>query len=224
MNVAACADQAVDPLGLLRLVMRLQLQPQADLHPSWLPPDWPARYRQLQRLGPGAQAALADWMRPRMPAVGLNFDARRKRLLLLDGKSLRRLAMYCGLCAHAPLLRQRGPAGAQVRRQARRIDRDAQHVVLERLPALDSLAIDTRRIDERPACAGRVMVARGYRLLLGAVAAEGEEVLQRLQRKLPRRAASLPLPSLQPRQLNQLTELMLMGVVPERLPQWDWLF
>ncbi len=223
-TAASEVDRRAAPLRLLQLVTRLRLQPQADLHPSWLPADWPARHRQLQRLGPGAQAALADWMRPRMPAVDLNFDARRKRLLLLDGRSLRRLAIYIGLCAHAPLLKQRGAAGAQVRRQARRIDRDAQHVVLERLPLLDSLKIDVRRIEQRPAGAGRVIVTRGYRLLLGTVAAEGDEVLQRLLRKLPRRAASLRLPPLHDRQLNQLTELMLMGIVPERLPQWDWLF
>jgi type III secretion protein K len=56
------------------------------------------------------------------------------------------------------------------------------------------------------------------------VATQGEAVLRRLQKKLPRRASELRLPVLKPQQLAQLDELMFMGIVPERLPQWDWLF
>ncbi|MED5622306.1 SctK family type III secretion system sorting platform protein [Ideonella sp. BN130291] len=211
-------------MDLLRLASRLRLQPEAELHPSWLPTEWPLRHRHIERLGPGGRAALADWLRTQTPDVGFNFDTPARRLVLLDGRSLRRMALYCALVAHAPLMRQRGELGSQLRRQARRIDRDAQRVVLERLPAVPSLKVDTSRLEQRPIAAGRVLVNRGYRLLQGAVAPQGDAVLQRLQRKLPRRAALLRLPPLQPRQLDQLQELMLMAIVPERLAQWDWLF
>jgi len=229
MSLPATPQSAGPPgasreLQLLRLATRLHLHPQQDLHPSWLPPEWPARHRQLQHLGPGGQAALADWLRPDMPVVDLNAGTGLKRLLLMDGPSLRRLAIYCGLCAHAPLLRMRGAAGVQARRQARRIDRDAQQVVLERMPALSALRVNLGSIEQRPFAAGRVIVDRGYRLLFGAVASEGDAVLQRLQRKLPRRASRLRVLTLEARQTHQLNELMLMCIVPERLPQWDWLF
>jgi type III secretion protein K len=65
---------------------------------------------------------------------------------------------------------------------------------------------------------------RGYRLLLAALSSEGETAVQRLQRKLPRRVADLELPRLSTRQHDQLGELMLSCIVPERLARWDWLF
>jgi len=71
---------------------------------------------------------------------------------------------------------------------------------------------------------GRVVVNRGYRLLLAALQGEGEPLLRRVQHKLPRHGAAVQPPLLAPRQREQLRELMLLCIVPERLPQWDWLF
>jgi type III secretion protein K len=212
------------PIALLRLAVRLRLDPVHDLHPSWLPPSWPARHRRPGRLGAAGRAALGDWLREGTPDVGLEFGNARRRLLLMDGVALRRAAFYCGLAAHAPFLRGHGALSAQLRRQARRLDHDAPALVLERFPRLATLRLDASRLEQRPLAAGRTVFDRGYRLLQGAVAAEGEAWLSRLQRKLPRRAAALRLPALDARQCAQLDELLTMGIVPERLAQWDWLF
>ena len=113
--MAATAPQpASTALRLVREVVRFQLQPQRDLHPSWLPADWPARHRRPQRWGEGAQAALAHWLSQgeladaRPDAERYDFDAPLRRLALLDGPALRRLAAWCGFAVHRPLLRQRG--------------------------------------------------------------------------------------------------------------------
>jgi type III secretion protein K len=215
------------PLDMLRLALRHGLHPEHDLHPSWLPSDWPARHRMASRLGPAGRAVLGEVLRARGLAdetLDLQFDSPLKRLGLMDGCSLRLLAIYCGLAAHKPLFGQRGGLAAQVRRQARRIADDAVDFVLDRVPQLTDVQVDTGRMQQHPHMAGRVMVQRGYRLLAGAVTPEGPAVLQRLRRKLPHRASLLRVPSLQPRQLEQLRELMLLCIVPERLPQWDWLF
>jgi type III secretion protein K len=143
---------------------------------------------------------------------------------LLDAPSLRRLAAYCGLCAHLPLLRQRGALSAQMRRQAQRVDDDAVDFVLERVPQLTEIRMDATVLRERPAAAGHVVLTRGYRLLLGLVAGEGDTALLRTQHKLPRRVSSFRVAQLEPRQRQQLAELTLSCIVPERLPQWDWLF
>jgi type III secretion protein K len=45
-----------------------------------------------------------------------------------------------------------------------------------------------------------------------------------VRHKLPRTVSALSVPHLQPRQQRQLEELMLDGIVPDRLPTWDWLF
>ncbi|MBX3621598.1 MAG: SctK family type III secretion system sorting platform protein [Rhizobacter sp.] len=211
---------------LMRLLMRHNLHPELDLHPSWLPPEWPARHRHIDRLGPAGQGVLADLLRRDGGAATeprYRFDAPASRLALVDGPSLRRLAAYTGLCAHKPLLRQRG-LGAALRRQARRLDADAADFVAERMPHLSELRMNVSALQQRPQAAGRVVMDRGYRLLLATLAGEGEGVLQRVQRKLPRRVSALGLPTLTPRQTTQLQEVMLQCLIPERLPAWDWLF
>jgi len=220
---------AAAPLGLLRLVLRHNLQPEAGLHASWLPAAWPAHLRtRLRALGPRAQGLLGDVLARQgvvATAPDYDFDSRLKRLLLVDGPSLRRLAFTTSLCAHAPLLRpRRGSLAAQLRRQARRIDAQGLAFAMERAPELTALPMSVHPLKERPWGCGRLLVDRGYRLLLAAMAGEGEAAVARLARKLPRRASSLPVPALAPRQRDQLSELMLACIVPERLAQWDWLF
>lgn len=208
---------------LLRLVMRHNLHPELDLHASWLPAGWPLRHRRVARFGAAGQGVLAQLLRAEAGAPRYNVDSRLGRLALVDGASLRRLAAYTGLCAHKSLLRQRG-IGAVLRRQARRFDADAAEFVAERLPALTELRMNVAALQQHPAGAGRTVLDRGYRLLLAALAGEGEAVLRRVQRKLPRRVSTLGLPELAPRQANQLQEVMLQCLIPERLPAWDWLF
>ena len=217
------------PLGLLRLVLRFNLHPEASLHPSWLPADWPAAFRaRLRTLGPAARPVLRDALVHAgvLPvAPDYEFDSRLKRLLLLDAPALRRLAFYASLCAHAPLMRpRRGWLGVRLRRQARRLDADAVEFVLGRAPELTAFQMSVHPIKDRPASCGRLLADRGYRLLLAAMAGEGEFAAQRLARMLPRRVSALPVPALEPRQKDQLAELMLSCIVPERLARWDWVF
>ena len=228
MSVAA-APVAAGPLALMRLVLRFNLQAQASVHPSWLPADWPVSARaRLGRLAPEAQAVLRDVL-VRLGVLSATpdyaFDAPVKRLLLLDAPALRRLAFYASLCVHAPLMRPRRNALAlSLRRQARRLDADAVEFVLERVPQATELQMSAHAFKERPGACGRVLVDRGYRLLAALVADEGEAAAERLARMLPRRVAALPVPALAVRQKQQLRELVLACIVPERLPQWDWLF
>lgn len=228
MSVAA-APVAAGPLALMRLVLRFNLQAHASVHPSWLPADWPASARaRLRRLAPEAQAVLRDVLvrlgvLPAAPDYA--FDSSVKRLLLLDPPALRRLAFYASLCVHAPLMRPRRNALAlSLRRQARRLDADAVEFVLERVPQATELQMSAHAFKERPGACGRVLVDRGYRLLAALVADEGEAAAERLARMLPRRVAALPVPALAARQKQQLRELVLACIVPERLPQWDWPF
>lgn len=214
------------PLDLVRLVARFKAHPEHDLHPSWLPPDWPVRHRRLGAYGPAAREVLASLLGRRVGVAGdvqIDFDVRVRRLALLDARSLRRLAMYCGLCAHKPMFKLRG-VSTQLRRQARRLDPDAHRFVLDRMPLLTRLQMDADALQARPIAAGRLVSERGHRLLMGALARESEPLLRRVQFKLPRRIASLGVPRLDEHQAAQLAEIMLLCIVPERLPQWDWLF
>ncbi|WP_457391807.1 SctK family type III secretion system sorting platform protein [Roseateles sp. P5_E1] len=215
------------PLDMLRMALRQGLHPEDGLHPSWLPPDWPVRHRRTAHLGPAGRAVLGQLLRARGladEALDLQFDSQLKRVDLMDAASLRLLAIYCGFAAHKPLFGLRGGLGSQVRRQALRVADDAVDFVLDRVPQLTHIRVDMQRLQEHSHAAGHVMVQRGYRLLTGALLPEGAAVLQRIRLKLPQRVSRLRVPPLQPRQLEQLRELMLLCIVPERLPQWDWLF
>ncbi|MDR7267950.1 type III secretion protein K [Pelomonas saccharophila] len=215
------------PLDMLRLALRNGMHPEDGMHPSWLPPGWPVRHRSIARLGPAGRAVLGQLLRDRGLAdesLDLQFDSQLKRVELMDATSLRLLAIYCGFAAHKPLFGLRGGMGSQVRRQALRVADDAVDFVLDRLPQLTHVRVDMQRLQEQPHAAGHVMVQRGYRLLTGTLLPEGPAVLQRVRLKLPQRISRLRVPPLQPRQLEQLRELMLLCIVPERLPQWDWLF
>jgi type III secretion protein K len=223
----APATPTRSPLEMIRLVAGFNLHPELGLHPSWLPPDWPARHHQPLRWGSDGRSVLCELLRRRDVLVQeplFNFDARLKRLALLDARSLRRLAAYTGLSAHSALLKQRSELGNELRRQAQRFDRDAVEFLLDRVPPLNALKMDLRPMQARPQAVGRLVVARGYRLLMGAVASEGETPLRRVQLKFPRRVSAFGVPQLRARQVRQLDELMLLCIVPERLPEWDWLF
>lgn len=226
---ATPAAHAGGPLELARLVQRFNLHPQASLHPSWLPADWPVQARaRLGRLAPEAQAVLRDTL-VRVGVLAAQpdyaFDSPLKRLLLLDAPSLRRLAFHASLCVHGPLMRPRRNAlAAALRRQARRLSADAVEFVLERAPQASELQMSAQALKDRPGACGRIVVDRGYRLLTALLADEGEAAAARLARMLPRRASALPTPALAAHQKQQLRELVLACIVPERFAQWDWLF
>lgn len=212
-------------MDVLRLVARYNLHPELDMHPSWLPADWPARHRRVERFGAAGQAVLSDLLRNSVVAEPqFDFDSRLRRLALLDMAALRRLAAYTGLGVHKTMFEQRGGVAAQLRRQARRIAPDAADFVAERMPRLSEIRMNPQRLQQHPNGAGRVMFDRGYRLLQAALLPEGVAFVQRLRRKLPRRVAALNVPALKAHQTAQLQELMLHCIVPERLPEWDWLF
>lgn len=227
MNAPVLLNEEVNgPMDLVRLAIEFNLHPERDFHASWLPADWPSAYRSVEDYGPAAQELLGKYLR-RWGAldqyVDFGFDSRRRRLALMDGASLRRLAAYCGLCAHKAMFEIRSTE-QQMHRLADRIDVDAAHFVLKRAPTLTSLVLNYRPARKHPTSTGLLVMDRGYRMLLGVVATEGDALLGRTLRKLPRRVSALKLPPFKPAQISQISELMFMCLIPERFPQWDWLF
>jgi type III secretion protein K len=214
---------------LRRLVVRYNLHPELDMHASWWPGHWPAACRKAGRFGPQGQAVLGQLLRqgvfgpPLDWAFDGDFGSPLKRLALLDARSLRLLAATCGLAVHRSLFRQWGWV-AQTRRQARRWAPDVADFIEERVPALPSLPMSLQRLDEHPHGLGRLMLRRGHRLLMALLAAEGGAVLGRVRLKFPRHFAAETVPALSGAQRRQLEELVLFCIVPERVPEWDWLF
>jgi len=215
---------------LARLRLRDATRVSLDLHPSWLPADWPLRHRQLARLGAGGHEALSAWLRA---AQGLPDPACRlagpadlaERLCAIDGRDLRRIALECGVVAHRDQLLQ-GELAPELWRQARRLHPDLAEFALARWPASPALALSDRALKARPRAAGRVVLLRGYRLMLGCIAAAGAgaPLLRRVRLKFPRRASAEAVLPLVGARRAAYEELVHMCVVPERFGQWDWLF
>src|SRR5690606_32755573 len=129
----------------------------------------------------------------------------------------------CGLCTHKPLFKARSTA-ASMHRLARRVDPAAAEFVLKRAPDLTQLVLNHGVARRRPAGVGRLVTDRGYRMLLGVLATEGNALLGRTLRKLPRRVSALTIPAFKPAHIAQLGELIFLCLIPERMPEWDWLF
>jgi type III secretion protein K len=216
-------------IQMMRLMTHLNLYAEAGLHASWLPKDWPPPYRRVEHLGQAGRALVARKLQLQHGLEGqidFNFDSRLKRLALVDGRSLRLMAIYCGFSVHQSLLLSRGGVGLHMRRQLRRIDKakNAMEFLTKRIPVLSTLRMNTRSIEQRPISTGHVVVTRGYRLLLALIASSSQPTFLRVQTKLPRRACMLALPQLDQVKIRHLSELVLSCIVAERFPQWDWLF
>ena len=69
-------------MDLVRLAMRQQLHPELDMHPSWLPERWPARYRGMQHLNESGQAVVSEWVRRELGDEVPAFDTPLRRMAL----------------------------------------------------------------------------------------------------------------------------------------------
>jgi type III secretion protein K len=211
---------------MARELIRFNLHPDETVHPSWLPADWPAGHRCVGALGPAGRELLASLLRRSLPNSPTGFDSdfttTRKRVALLDGPALRQLAWYCGVALHRAALYER-PLKRELRRQARRFGSAGAAYVWQRLPELGLLRANASALVARPPATGRTVWRRGARVLL-ALNADDAPTLARMRLKLPRRLAAGALPMLDAAQRQQLEELVTLSIVPERLPQWDWLF
>jgi type III secretion protein K len=246
------ATSAGLPPALARAIADFAQHPLAHMHSSWLPGDWPIAYRKPGRYGHAARQVLAGPLAPPgdmeamvdaltgMPGQGHAVAEPLARLVLMEPRALRLLAIWCGMAVHKEgfaserrgIARQlsnlgeafAGPTPLAMRRVARRFDPQAVAFILKRVPDLPDIPMNLAPIRLRPIGAGRVMIERGYRLMCGLVAARSIVLLEAFRRKFPRRLARLPAAQLTPPQIRQLQELILLNLIPERFPSWHWLF
>jgi type III secretion protein K len=229
---AAAALPVRANVATLRLAMQAGLHPETGLHASWLPDEWPCRHRRLDRLSASAQAMVGQVLvlrglvrRGVAPRdLDLAFATRVERLALLESKTLRGLAFYLGAAVHRDVIQERSRLGSLLRRKLRGLDPDAAAFLRDRVPWLSAFSMAAPAFLSNRHGAARVIVERGYRLLLGLAARGGAATLDRVRLKLPRRMARLPVPELTSAQATQLDELVFLCLIPERFASWDWLF
>ncbi|SPK74716.1 conserved protein of unknown function (plasmid) [Cupriavidus taiwanensis] len=104
----APAPPALPEPALARAVADFMQRPLAQLHPSWLPADWPLAWRRAERFGPAAADVLArplglagaDAARDAVIRRLLEAPPSLARLVLVARNDLRLLAWWLGLAVH----------------------------------------------------------------------------------------------------------------------------
>jgi type III secretion protein K len=207
---------------LARTVCSFNARP--EVHRSWLVEALPATSAYQgpevwQCHAATTQTLLCD----AQPCFDFDFRGRTKRLALLPADVLRRLTSMLGLWVHARALQQ--PSLQPLREAlAKRVGAEDAAFVFSRLmqvrPPRVGIELDIGRTTRALASVWRA----GYAVLGGLFARAGSAVRGRLRLKLPRRIAAAPVPPLQAGSAQRAKEALLMCILPERLPQWDWLF
>jgi len=212
----------VQPATLALAVCSFNARPQ--VHRSWffetLPAIGPSPGPEVWRCHAAVTPAL---LFEAGPCFDYDFRGRTKRLALLPADVLRRLTSMLGLWVHAKALLQ--PRLQPLREMlAKRVGAEDAAFVFSRLMQVRPPRVGVE-LDEARATRALVSVWRaGYAVLGGLLAGAGPAVLGRLRLKLPRRVAAAPAPPLLGSSAQRVKEVLLMCVLPERMPQWDWLF
>ena len=210
----------------LRARLRAATRPSLDAHASWWPPGW--REHGPIRMGDGGLQAGSTWLRrthavPDGAEAAARPDSPVERLAWMDGRSLRRLALFAGFVAHRDHFETPGLA-LEMWRQAKRLDRGLPDFTLSRWPSCPALAMSPRALVQRPRAAGRVVVRRGYQLMLGLFASEGPGLWRSARIRFPRGVAAASPPPMTAERRHVYEELLFMCALPERFGSWDWLF
>lgn len=209
-----------------RLAVEFNLRPDRYIGADWLPDEWPARYRDLDRYGERGRAVLAAALLARLGPGGapmFAFGSRIARIALVDRAALATLGAYCGLMLHRAWLRE----AANWRAQSVLVEafgHSAMPFVLDRAPPFEAIGETLEPYRRAPLEAIDAIRRRGCRLLFDLVAAEHAQLAPRLALKFPRSLVAQPSYGLNVLHRQHLAELIFLCLIPERLAQWDWLF
>jgi type III secretion protein K len=209
-------------MNLHRLVCEFNLRPDGYVDRSWLPGDWPEPYREPGQFGDRARAVLAKQI---LATAGLaqqfdfDFAAPEKRVAIAPDAFAQPniAAVHARGCAAGARSR------ADLRRRGRHSGETPYPFVMKLRPIFAPYAPRVLAQGISGVCREQVR-ERGYRVLLSFLSGSSTAVFGRFRLKLPKRVAELPLPALEVEQTQQVTELMLLCIIPERLGEWDWLF
>ncbi|GLU34083.1 SctK family type III secretion system sorting platform protein [Trinickia caryophylli] len=210
-----------------RMVCEFNLRPDAYLHVTRLPEDWPGAYRQLSRFGEAGRRVIARHLLERHGVADLaDFDVATPlaRLALLPGAALEQLATYAGLLLHRAWLVEALPVRRIRAEVTAKVGADALELTLERAPAFSALGDTLEPWRGEPAALPAVIRARGGRLLADFMAAAGTPVERRVPLKFNRAIDEAAPYLLNRSQRDQLGELLFLFLIPERFAVWDWLF
>lgn len=196
-------------------------------HQSWFPHE-PAHTDAWRGLAGGlAEDRLSDWLLEELDLRGQmdwEMEAPQKRLWLLGSRDLARLSYDLSLAMHRDWI-ARVIDGPRLRALHARVDHQAWRFVVEGTPAEGirhrAPVVDFERTSE--AAISELLQRDGAATLMSLLDPAWRAVCQRARLYFDRLAVfdAMPLPT--PRR-EQVLDLICAHLIPQRLPQWAWLF
>jgi len=190
-------------------------------HSSWLPDP-------SGRVDPRAEPRMSEWLLHELDldrAMDWEMSEPQKRLWLLDGPSLRRLAQELALAMHREWLLQ-VIDGARLRALKTSVDERAMRFVIEDVPAgqchhrSPTVNLET----DSSADLGRKLEASGARTLMALLQPDWRAVRARAQLHFDRSQNLSDVTPLEGAHCDQALELIGTWLVPRRFPEWVWCF
>lgn len=196
-------------------------------HRSWFPPTVDELFG-CHGVGGGlGELKSSEWLLEELDLwrqMDWGMEERQKRLWLLDLKDLERLSYDVSLAMHRDWL-ARVIDGARVRELHSKIDPLAWRFVVEKVPA-DGVRHRSAVVDFERALAGEIaerLRRDGVSTLMSLLQPTWRPVCLRARLRFDRMAA-FEATGLTTSHCDQVLELICNHVIPQRLPQWAWLF
>jgi hypothetical protein len=217
----------------VRLV-EFNLHPARFAHRSWFealssePAVSEAIFEADGRVADRCESGLSCWLLEQLGLQGQmdwQMSELPKRIWLLDGPALGRLALELALCMHREWLVRMIDA-RHLRALYEKVDREAVRFVIQEVPEgafhYESAVVSFER--DAPLDLARELKDHGARTLLALLLPTWRAVRARAQLHFDRAKALGDAPPLEPAHSRRALELLCDRLIPRRFPQWAWCF
>jgi type III secretion protein K len=211
--------------ALAELIHRFNFMPAEHADRGWLPPEWNADHQASLDTSPRVQDTLSQWLLARhglQRSFCFDFAAPERRVALLPRAAFQKLA------SHLALVLCRGVLRNAIDRQS--VDRLIQTLGIEAYEFALLKAPDIRvarpavKLETHAAQLSQHLLFEGGRHLLAVFEPSVPALRGRAALKLPREVSAAPLLVFDNEERAVAREVITACIIPEVLPQWDWLF
>jgi type III secretion protein K len=213
--------------SLVELIHRFNLAPSRDADASWMPLGWTPSHQERLDADHRIQDVMSIWLLARHGLRGrfcFDFSVQERRFALLPRSELHTLARHMALVACKNVLRS-AIDKLSVDRLIRSLGVEAYEFALLKAPDLrGAAAAPPVRLETHRAELQHHLLVEGGRHLMALFEPDCVAIRGRVGLKLPRDVSRAETLTLSPREQAVARDVVTACIIPEVLPQWDWLF
>jgi type III secretion protein K len=210
---------------LPELIHRFNFLPAPDADASWLPHDWGAEHQASLDTSAHVQDLLSHWLLARhglQQSFCFDFSAPERRVALLPRAAFQKLASHLALVLCRSVLRT-AIDKQSVDRLIQTLGIEAYEFALLRAPDM-RVTKPAMKLAADPSQLAQHLLFEGGRHLLAVFEPSAFAVRGRVALKLPREVSASALLVFDKQERAMAQEVITACIIPEVLPQWDWLF